>query len=138
MCYIIIPCSCFRLILRHGNITTLNVSGSKLSSVSGPTLQSLVRKVRTLWVQNCRFVESQLNEVFSVIGSGGSSLDTLYISNNRLTGLRAELLRGAVTRLRCLHCDNTGRYLVMRNINMCVESEISVLSCWHRFDYFRH
>ena len=127
---IFIPCSCFRLILRHGSITTLNVSGSKLSSVSGPTLQSLVRKVRTLWVQNCRFVESQLNEMFSVIGSGGSSLDTLYISNNRLTGLRTELLRDAVTRLRCLHCDNTGRYLVMRNINMCVEREISVLSCW--------
>ena len=63
--------------------------------------------MKLLWVQNCRFTESQVNVIFQQISDGQSELNTLFIGNNRLTGARAELLRGAVTRLRVLHCDNT-------------------------------
>ena len=63
--------------------------------------------MKVLWVQNCRFTEKQVNVIFQQISDGQSDLETLYIGNNRLTGARAELLRGAVSRLRLLHCDNT-------------------------------
>ena len=97
----------FRLLVKHEGITSLNVSGSKLSDVHTDTLKSLLGNMKELWVQNCRFTEKQVNTIFQQISDGQSDLETLYIGNNRLTGARAELLRGAVSRLRVLHCDNT-------------------------------
>ena len=97
----------FRLIIKHGGITSLNISGSKLSDVAKDTLRSLLGKMKMLWVQNCRFTESQVNIIFQMISDGESDLEMLYIGNNRLTGARANLLRGAVSRLSVLHCDNT-------------------------------
>jgi len=96
-----------RLLVKHGGITSLNLSGSKLSDVSKGTLKALLDKTKVLWVQNCRFTESQVNIIFQQISEGESDLEMLYISNNRLTGARANLLRGAVFKLSVLHCDNT-------------------------------
>ena len=85
----------------------MNISGSKLSDVSTDTLKSVLRKMKLLRVENCRFSETQVNTIFEQISEGESELESLYIGNNRLTGARPELLRGAVPRLRSLHCDNT-------------------------------
>ena len=85
----------------------MEVTGSKLSDVSTDTLRSLLGNMKELWVENCRFTEKQVNTIFQQVSDGQSDLETLYIGNNRLTGARAELLRGAVSRLRVLHCDNT-------------------------------
>ena len=89
----------FRQLVRHGGITSLNISGSKLSDVSTDTLKSVLRKMKLLRVENCRFSETQVNTIFQQISEGESELESLYIGNNRLTGARPELLRGAVPRL---------------------------------------
>ena len=85
----------------------MNISDSFLSEVSTFTLKSAIRKMKLLRVENCRFSETQVNTIFEQISEGESELESLYIGNNRLTGARPELLRGAVPMLRSLHCDNT-------------------------------
>ena len=97
----------FRLLVKHGGIISLNVSGSRLSNVTQNTLMTVLRKMKLLRVENCRFTKAQVNTIFQQISEGESELESLYIGNNRLTGARPELLRGAVPRLRSLQCDDT-------------------------------
>jgi len=94
------------LIANLTRLTSLDVSGSKLSDVRKQTLRLIVKKMRKLNVQNCRLSYEQLDEIFDTLSGENSCIEELMIGSNNLSKVSSELLRKAVSKLKLLHCDN--------------------------------
>ena len=100
--------SVLRLIIEHGKIESLNVSGNKLSLVSCQTMGQLARMLRRLVAENCRLTSSQLETLFQVIDEDKDcQIKTLMIGNNSLSGIKFHNLGDAVSKLSSFHCDNS-------------------------------
>jgi len=99
--------SVIRLIIKHGNIQSLDVSGSKLSLVECQTMGELTLVLTKLVAQSCRLTKKQLDRVFQVIDQDQScKMKILMIGNNDLRGIKSDNLGNAVSKLSSFHCDN--------------------------------
>ena len=88
------------MIVESTNIDDLDITSSKLSSVSVTVIQKLVKKMKRLVMRHCRLTEDQKNMLFKTI-SGGSQLVELDVDNINLSNLDLELFK-FVTRLKKL------------------------------------
>ena len=99
--------SILRLIIEHGKIEKLDVSGSKLSLVGCETMRKLTKMLRKLVAENCRLTSSQSENIFQVIDEEDDcQMKALMIGNNNLSGIKFHHL-SAVSKLSSFHCDNS-------------------------------
>ena len=100
--------SVLRLIINHGQIESLDISGNKLSLVDTRTLAKLTQKLRKLRAESCRLTHQQVETILRVVDEGDEArLRTLLIGNNNLSGIKSDNLGLTACKLSSFHCDNS-------------------------------
>ena len=116
------------LVRRSDTIACLDISNSKLAEVGWRPLSSLVSRLITCKLNNCRLKTKQVNETLKFICEEGSKTRTLELNSNDLRGVDRDLLGRSVnvlTTLRCSQANLSGKQV--KTIFDHLESESATL-----------